>query len=66
VIKARLTMAADFKKDKKTPHTVETRFVDGTWYIYKCGPGYSNTYKVTEFDDAGLELLRQHQQGDSK
>jgi hypothetical protein len=46
-----LVMALDFKKNKKARHKVST-FKDkhGTWHICKTGPGYSNIYRVIEFD----------------
>jgi hypothetical protein len=51
ICKTTLVMALDFKKNKKAKHETTTfKDKDGVWFIYKSGPGYSNTYKVIEFD----------------
>jgi len=58
MIKSQLVASLDFGKKKGVPHEAYTYLRGEQWYIVRCGPGYSNTHKVLEFDDAGLAILK--------
>jgi hypothetical protein len=57
MIRSQLCAALDFGKKKNVPHEAYAYRLGEQWYIVRCGPGYSNSYKVIEFDDAGLAQL---------
>lgn len=57
-IEATLVMAMDFRARKGVRHEVYSYQQDGIWYVVKCGPKYSNTYRVTQYDVEGLAKLK--------
>lgn len=65
MIRSQLVAALDFGKKKGVPHEVYTWQRNGQWYICRCGPGYSNTHKVIEFDDTGLAQLQAKERKES-
>ena len=63
-VKAQLKMALDFgraraKKGEPARHEKYSYQQDGKWYVVHCGPTYSNTYEVTEYDEEALARLKQ-------
>lgn len=65
MIKGKLIMAVDFAKPKKKDkqeHGKCSALIKGTWFVCQFGPGYSNTYEVSDFDDDGLKWLKDHQE----
>lgn len=61
VIKGQLILALDFEANKKKP-AKPTKYTyrllpNETWYFVSSGPTYSNTYKITEFDEEGERKL---------
>lgn len=57
MIKGHLIAALDYKKDKATKHERYTYRRGDTWYLVQTGPGYSNTTRITEFDNEGEAAL---------
>jgi len=66
MIKGNLMMAADFAKKKDVPHEQVSHRTGEQWYVVSRGPGYSNTYKVTEYDEEGLAWLQAHEEKEVK
>lgn len=58
MVKATLYMAMDFAKRKDVTREVVSYCDHGQWRVIVRGPGYCNVYHVTEYDDAGLALLK--------
>lgn len=59
MVKGVLKMALDFAKRNDVPCEVSSQRINGVWYVYRTGPKYARTYRVTEYDDAGEKWLRQ-------
>lgn len=57
MVKGTLVIALDFQTRKDTPHIQYSYRHEGTWYVVKSGSKYSNTFRVTECDEAGLKWL---------
>lgn len=62
MIRGQLIAAFDFEKDRKAQHTSRSYRDDGQWYVVRSGPGYANSYRVTEFDEDGRKWLEQHEE----
>ena len=56
-----LDYAKPRKKDPPVQHEQFSYRRDGVWFIANTGPGYCNTYRVTEFDEAGEKLLQERE-----
>lgn len=61
MIRGNLIIAIDFSPRKGVKHERYSYRKDGTWYVVSCGPKYSNTHKVKEYDEAGLAWLEKHE-----
>lgn len=69
MVKGKLVMALDFGREKNglaaqssaALHGARShKSEDGKWTVVKFGPTYSNSYQITDFDEAGLKWLQDH------
>jgi len=67
MIRGMLECALDFQKDAEAKVEMYTFQHGEQWYWGSRGPGYANTYRVIEYDDAGLkELLARERKEESR
>jgi hypothetical protein len=57
VIRGNLLAAMDWQPKQGEQSGQYTYRQGNKWYIVQRGPGYSNTYEVTDHDEQGLALL---------
>lgn len=61
MVKGNLVTALDWSKKKTDPRGQYSYRVNQTWFVVEYGPGFSNSYLVTDHDDAGLRWLEEHE-----
>lgn len=57
MIRSVLITAMDFAASKIRKYETYTYRRGNTWFIVRSGPKYSNTFRVTEFDEHGKAEL---------
>ncbi len=57
MIKGTLIMALDFAARKGVVNETVSYRRNDVWYVVRRGPKHSNTFRVTEFDEAGEKQL---------
>src|SRR5947209_6087172 len=57
VVKGSLVTALDWRPKKGEPGGSYSYRTGEVWNVVQYGPGYSNTFLVTAYDDAGLQWL---------
>lgn len=59
MVKGDLVTALDWRKKTGDPCGQYSYRTGNVWSVVQYGPGFSNTFLVTEHDDAGLQWLQQ-------
>lgn len=57
MVNGQLIQALDWRKKKGEAHGRYSYRRGEVWYVVHHGPGFSNTFRVTDHDDAGLASL---------
>lgn len=60
MVRGSLVRALDWPKKPGDESGQYSYRAGNVWHVVKYGPGFLNNFRVTHYDDAGLEWLQQH------